>query len=592
MNTTEISTDLTPTSEELIKSFKNLVINCSGDLQTLGKFEEILNNEIGRLSDSSEDEFVPIVQDQEVEANPEDISPGIEVTPELITAQKKPVDERNVQIESLDDLVDFEFEYISSQNLKEVKTDLNEIFRVNNSKYVWLSTRSCTYNFGRRSLKSKDITNSSDILRLMMKLNDNLGLKLDSCLITRYNKPSDLLSRHQDNEYIFDPMHPICNVSVGSLRQIQFWDTEIEGTGNLVKHIYLTEGSLLTMKPGCQQKLWHQVLKGDAGTRYCLSFRKLEVSKEPTTPDFMTVPFFTANNHSTPILASGTQLPPPSITGTPLLPPPNSPGHFHDNFQLPLRVSIPTEEVPLAPPTSKDTLISLPPADDNTLHPQSVPAIRPIPLPALQPLINGFPIHPDRMAKVEHQNFTPSTPPTHLIIGDSLVKGLDVPESLHICKGGIHPHQIIQLLAGSTDVLPPDSYDNIRTVTLVVGTNALNVSNFSNVTPLLDVIKNYNDLILDLKMFFPNARIGLFNVIPRAYSTRETLHRIELFNSLFSQHAVETIPNVVWIKLYWDFIDNFGYLRQDLYGVKGVHLKYKGKKLMAHAILNFQQAYY
>ena len=51
---TEISTDLTPTAEELIQSFKNLVINCSGDLETLGKFDQILSNEIDRLSSDSD----------------------------------------------------------------------------------------------------------------------------------------------------------------------------------------------------------------------------------------------------------------------------------------------------------------------------------------------------------------------------------------------------------------------------------------------------------------------------------------------------------------------------------------------------------
>ena len=82
---------------------------------------------------------------------------------------------------------------------------------------------------------------------------------------------------------------------------------------------------------------------------------------------------------------------------------------------------------------------------------------------------------------------------------------------------------------------------------------------------MFDIINDYQKLILDLKLLFPNARIGWFNVISRAYSSRETLHRINLFNSLFSQHVVGIIPNVVWIKLYWEFIDNYGYLKQDLY---------------------------
>ena len=53
MDITDISTDLTPTADDLIKSFRSLVLNCSGDLKTLAKFEEILNDEIDRASSKS-----------------------------------------------------------------------------------------------------------------------------------------------------------------------------------------------------------------------------------------------------------------------------------------------------------------------------------------------------------------------------------------------------------------------------------------------------------------------------------------------------------------------------------------------------------
>ena len=70
------------------------------------------------------------------------------------------------------------------------------------------------------------------------------------------------LTLHQDNEELLDPTHPISNISIGSDREIQFWDSNNEKTGNLTVHLYLTEGSLLTMKAGCQIKLWHKVLEG------------------------------------------------------------------------------------------------------------------------------------------------------------------------------------------------------------------------------------------------------------------------------------------------------------------------------------------
>ena len=47
----------------------------------------------------------------------------------------------------------------------------------------------------------------------------------------------------------------------------------------------------------------------------------------------------------------------------------------------------------------------------------------------------------------------------------------------------------------------------------------------------------------------------------------------------------------IWIRQCWEFIDEFGNLRYDLYGRRGLHLKPKGKTLMANVIKSFQKAY-
>lgn len=599
---TEISTDLTPTAEELIQSFKNLVINCSGDLETLGKFDQILSNEIDRLSsdsDVTDNEFVPVIKD--FPNIPVNTSTEIEFTPDI--SKRHDVEDVRTEPLSLQDLVDVTYEYIPPLMLQDVKRELKNMFNESNRKYAWLSERQSTYSFGCRNLKSKDLKQSAHILKIMHKLNAELGLELDACLITHYRRPSDSITRHQDNEDIFDDSQPICNVSVGSLREIQFWDTGIECSGTLIKHIYMPEGSLVTMKVGCQQKLWHKVLEGGTGTRYCLSFRKLKETGEPRTPEILTANFFPPNNHSTPISTttfptSSIPVDPPPTPADVLFPPPHRTAP-----EALLPPTSPTSDTLLPPPTPADdpptsllsvvksTLPPLPPTDVNA-YPICPPglATSSITRPKLQELNNGFPVHPQRKAK--ERNPTTNEPSKHLIIGDSMVKGLNVPDSIHICKGGIHPKQVLPLLPSSMDVLPPESYDNVRTVTLIVGTNALNVNNSSKTIPMLEVINDYEKLIVDLRVLFPNARIGLFNVLPRAYSTLETLRRIELFNSLFCEHVARIIPNVVWLKLYWDFVDTYGYLRSDLYGKDGIHLKFKGKKLMSHTITNFQQAYY
>ena len=127
---------------------------------------------------------------------------------------------------------------------------------------------------------------------------------------------------------------------------------------------------------------------------------------------------------------------------------------------------------------------------------------------------------------------------------------------------------------------------------LIVGTNALNVNDNSRPISLLEVISYYKALISDPRKLFTNARIGLMNVIQRAYTCWETLHRIELFNAMLFRHIDECSPGTTWITLYWEFVNTFGYLRQKLYGRKGVHLNFMGKKSMAKTIVNFQGAYY
>jgi hypothetical protein len=182
--------------------------------------------------------------------------------------------------------------------------------------------------------------------------------------------------------------------------------------------------------------------------------------------------------------------------------------------------------------------------------------------------------------------------PKHLILGDSLTKGLNqVPGSVYISKGGIHPNEVLQLLPTCTDILDVSQYGEIRTVTLIVGTNALDVKSPGKGIPLLDVIFSYEKLVLDLTKLFPNARIGLFNVIPRAYKCHETFDRISLFNNLFESHFTNITPNVSWLRLYWEFVDYRGFLRPDLYGRDGVHLNYKGKMMFSMVIKNFQSSY-
>ena len=62
-------------------------------------------------------------------------------------------------------------------------------------------------------------------------------------------------------------------------------------------------------------------------------------------------------------------------------------------------------------------------------------------------------------------------------------------------------------------------------------------------------------------------------------------------NKIFKDHVANRLNNVFWIDHFWEFLDNRGSLRDDLYGRLGIHLKGKGKGMMARCIRSFQQSF-
>ena len=624
-SSSEISTDITPEAQELLEGFRSLVLHQSINADILNKIEHFVNVEVERYSttasgsstseadsesESNDGDFVVIPAADDIVANAADI----ETTPDII--QLSPAASDPSKPHPLSKLIQYRERYVPPSELYTAKNEIDKIFSVHNSKYVWLTQQACVYNFGHRSLHSRHISLFRGISTLMNSLNTTLSLHLNSCLVTRYKEASDSLSRHQDNEELIDQEHPICNVSIGSPRCIEFWSTGKEGTGDLITSIIMNDGGLVTMMQGCQQRTWHKVLQGPSEVRYSLSFRRTTTIELPPLTPTREIKHKHAPSHSISTSLPDQPVTSPTFPDEPSTPPPDIKHKLVSAHSTPISLpdkpaTLPRTDVQLHPsnePSSGPSTI--PPADSSCPSTQQQAMSSPAPtaaytaydhiqsyphtLPASHaPLIEDLPLATDSQSPPPPPpSVSSQKPPQHLIIGDSLVKGLNVPNTIHICKGGIHPKEVLQLLPCSTDILPTNCYDSIRTITLIVGTNAININNNSPRIPLLEVINDYNQLVLQLREIFPNARIGLFNIIPRAYSTSETLYRIETFNTVFFQHVIGNIPNVFWIRLYWEFIEESGHLKHDLYGKGGLHLKYKGKRLMSDTIINFQDAYY
>ena len=545
--------------EELITSFKKLVLNTSGNLRCIEAFQSIINDELDRLSVESADSPPPSIS---LESEREEESePSLTEEPQSIEGL----------VVTFPGLVDTN--YVDMDGLG---NDLEQIFKGShwNTKYAWLAYHNTPYRFGGKSHDSINLRKFGVISALMDKLNVEFTLDFDSCLVTRYTRGTQSLSLHQDDEVIFDHKHPMMTLSIGATREIEFWDGPKESEGNLVKSVQLSEGTLVAMLPGCQQRLWHKVprcttspkggTKGKSELRYALSFRKLltESAEEPTETE--SSPQEEPESVTSPQVNSGVG---GVLTSTPRTSRNETKAcltTLANGFLInPTRVGSATQ--PAAEDIEK-TVLHLETSDPDT----------------------------SEKGEIEQSELRPREPPEHVIMGDSMVNGLEIPgdRTVSIFKGGIHPKDVTQLLPSAVDILHPEDYNGVRTVTLVVGTNALNIPDNGRGIPFLDIVFDYEKLISDLSQLFPNARIGLYNVLPRKFSTIETRDRIGAFNSLFQRHVVQHFRNAYWIRQYWDFVDCRGYLRQDLFGKDGVHLKRKGKLLMSEAIAGFQESFF
>ena len=401
-------------------------------------------------------------------------------------------------------LVDYKPEYIAQDAIKPLVAELEEMFTTRHRRYTWLSKHDVAYRFGGNTHAAVQILKYQNVTNLMYKLNQEYNIDLDSCLVARYYTKGQSLSWHQDNENIIDQTSPICNISIGPTRIIEF-----SKDNNTIMDLKMENGSILTMNPGCQSVLSHRVLPGEdeSEVRYSLSFRKVNINSLPKQKM-------------------------------------NSPLKHHQ------------------PPFPIKQFVHPSRASPNLL------------------LSNPLVVDDDEDAGT-------FIGPCHLVIGDSLTKGLNSKDTVILSKGGAHPKDILDLLHSNQSILDPQNYVHMKSVTLCVGTNALNVTN-NQCIPMIDILTDYDNLVSELLKLFPNAKIGLFNVLPRVCYNRDTYNRIRSFNMFITDHIASMYSRVECIMLYWEFVDYEGYLIRGLFAKDFLHLSPQGKDLMSQCITEFQ----
>ena len=175
----------------------------------------------------------------------------------------------------------------------------------------------------------------------------------------------------------------------------------------------------------------------------------------------------------------------------------------------------------------------------------------------------------------------------HLVIGDSLIRRVALPNSVTRCRGGGKPGDIIPYLMDNHHILPREDYPHILTVTLSCGTNSLSDLRLN----LGDIMSDYDELLKSICTLFPNAQIALFNIPPRSYRSRRFIHRIHTFNDFLFDIA-RFCPFISYINLFRECLSPQGYLNWKLYRGDLLHFSHHGNMLLSHRISEFHRHFY
>ena len=135
---------------------------------------------------------------------------------------------------NIEDYIEYHPNYISSDSVEwaGIVADIDSLgikCRGGNTATTWLTNAGVAYtwetNAGKPIVKDPiDIGKCVFINRIMQDINTKHGLDLNSCLVTVLASGHSSLRIHNDNEESLDGSQPICIVSQGAIRTVDFFN--------------------------------------------------------------------------------------------------------------------------------------------------------------------------------------------------------------------------------------------------------------------------------------------------------------------------------------------------------------------------------
>ncbi len=175
--------------------------------------------------------------------------------------------------------------------------------------YTWSSKKGKVIN------NPLDMANFPVIKSLMDKVNQRFGCKMNCVLATCYVNGRVNVRLHDDAEHELDPSQPICVMSIGATRRVEFVDKDKKHKYAADKVLDPSDSSIYIMKAGCQEGFLHRVRRDVRVQNYriCLSFRCFI---EPSTAPVVATPAVSATSATPPPPSSTPARPPRPISGT------------------------------------------------------------------------------------------------------------------------------------------------------------------------------------------------------------------------------------------------------------------------------------
>ena len=178
-------------------------------------------------------------------------------------------DPQFIEDETTMGILQSELESLSLHTSRNKLSVQNKFLAQSTKPYTWASTNGPVIN------NPLPLGNYPTISALLSKINTKYQCAVNSVLVSYYASGEVTTRLHDDDESCMDGREPICVVSVGAKRKIEFVDKLKPSYRSADLTIEPEHGSIYLMKAGCQTNFLHRVRKDKRvrSGRFCLSFR-------------------------------------------------------------------------------------------------------------------------------------------------------------------------------------------------------------------------------------------------------------------------------------------------------------------------------